>query len=82
MASSRAFRSGDNEDSIGFGDTGDALIVHFAREDWDMPYQSATLAQSLPAQLEITVRGGLDPAESYSVVLGLRPKGCYSPGTG
>jgi hypothetical protein len=39
-----------------------------------MPYQSATLAQSLPAQLEITVRGGLDPAESYSVVLGLCPQ--------
>ena len=37
----------------------------------DLPYQYATLAQSLPAQLGITVRGGLDPAESYSVALGL-----------
>jgi hypothetical protein len=113
MASSRAFRSGVNEDSIGFGDTGDLLGCNATESlasvpplsgtpppsrasKWrrslstspertpvgDMPYQSATLAQSVPAQLEITVRGGLDPAESYSVVLGLCPKGRYSPGTG
>ena len=102
MASSRAFRSGVNEDSIGLGDTGDLLECNATESlasvpplgatpppsrasKWrrslstlpertpvgDMPYKSATRAQSLPAQLEITVRGGLDPAEAYSVVHGL-----------
>jgi hypothetical protein len=42
MASSRAFRSGVNEDSIGFGDTGDLLGCNATESLASVPPLSGT----------------------------------------